>query len=58
LNAYFAKGGVKLATVKLKAAYLYYYSTTDAVLHSKPFPAVAAFLDLKKPKCTQAAGRK
>lgn len=53
LNAFFAPGKVKLATVNLDAA-LYYYSTNDATLHSKPFRAVAAFYDLKKKDCSQA----
>jgi hypothetical protein len=53
LNSYFAQSKVKLATINLNAAYLYYYSTNDAVLHSKEFPAVAAFLDLKKKGCSQ-----
>lgn len=52
LNAFFAPGKVKLATVNLDAA-LYYYSTNDATLHSGPFRAVAAFYDLKK-DCSQA----
>lgn len=52
LNTFFAPGKVKLATVKLDAA-LYYYSTKDATLHSRPFHAVAAFYDLKKKECAQ-----
>jgi hypothetical protein len=54
LNTFFAPGKVKLATVKLDAA-LYYYSTNDAALHSRPFQAVAAFYDLKKKNCSQPA---
>ena len=53
LNTFFAPGKVKLATVKLDAA-LYYYSTKDATLHSRPFRAVAAFYDLKKKGCADA----
>jgi hypothetical protein len=53
LNSYFAQSKVKLATINLNAGYLYYYSTNDAVLHSRGFPAVAAFLDLKRKGCSQ-----
>jgi hypothetical protein len=53
LNSYFAEGKVKLATINLNEAYLYYYSTNDAVLHSRQFPAIAAFLDLKKKECAK-----
>jgi hypothetical protein len=53
LNSYFAESKVKLATINLNAAYLYYYSTNDAVLHSRQFPAIAAFLDLKKKECAK-----
>ena len=52
LNSFFAPGKVRLATVSLNAA-LYYYSTNDAMLHSRPFRAVAAFYDLKKKECSQ-----
>jgi hypothetical protein len=53
LNNYFAKSKVRLGTLNLNAAYLYYYSTSDAILHSRQFPAIAAFLDLKKKECAE-----
>jgi hypothetical protein len=55
LNSFFAPNKVKLATVRLDSATLFYYSTNDRVLHQRPFPAVAAFLDLKKKECAAAA---
>jgi hypothetical protein len=56
LNSFFAPGKVRLATVSLNAA-LYYYSTNDAMLHSRPFRAVAAFYDLKKKEVLAADRR-
>jgi hypothetical protein len=55
LNNFFAPRKLRLATVKLTSATLFYYSTNDAVLHQRPFPAVGAFLDLKKKECSQPA---
>jgi hypothetical protein len=55
LNRFYAPGKVKIATAKLDAAFLFYYATNNAVLHWRQFPAVAAFLDLKKPGCHPSA---
>lgn len=55
LQRYFAPGKVKLATVKLDAAYLFYYATNNAALRWRQFPALAAFLDLKKKECIKPA---
>ena len=55
LQTFFKPGQVKLATMKLDAAYLFYYATNNSALHWKQFPAVAAFLDLKKKECVPPA---
>lgn len=55
LESYFAQGKKKLVEATINEAYVYYYSNNNTDLHRREFPAVAAFLELKKKECAKPA---